>query len=188
MGPESFQHVSPAGQESCRPCRARRCLLKDCERWFEPARPQSRYCSGACALAARRWRRVQASRRYRASVGGREQRRAQNRRYRQRRREREMAAAVVAAAAVAAAADVAAAREGQRPALASKDFCERMCARPGCYETFAVQHAASCRRFCSVACRLALRRVLDREARYRARRRRWRRQRLTGRRQRLDSS
>ena len=33
-------------------------------------RPQSRYCSGACAAAARRWRRVKASRRYRASVNG----------------------------------------------------------------------------------------------------------------------
>ena len=44
---------------------------------------------------------------------------------------------------------------------------------------FAVPHEHSCQRFCSVACRLALRRVLDREARYRQRRRRWRRQRVT---------
>ena len=47
---------------------------------------------------------------------------------------------------------------------------------------FAVPPEGSCRRFCSVACRLALRRVLDREARYRQRRRRWRRQRLRARR------
>lgn len=174
-----MEHVPPAGQGPCRSRRRRQCLLKDCEGWFEPARPQSRYCSGACALAARRWRCVQASRRYRASVGGRERRREQNRRYRQRRREREMAAA---------AADAGAAREGQRPAAGSEDYGEQMCARPGCYVTFVVQHAASCRRFCSVACRLALRRVLDREARYRARRRRWRRERLTRRCHRPDTS
>ena len=143
-------------------------MLKGCERWFEPARPQSRYCSGDCAAAARRWRSVRASRRYRASDGGRVRRREQNRRYRQRRRERELAAA---------SAEAAAAREGQRPVPGDEDFCERMCARPGCYVTFVVKHAASCRRFCSVACRLALRRVLDREWRYRQRRRRWQRER-----------
>jgi hypothetical protein len=168
LGPDSFHDVFPSGQEASRPRRARRCLLKGCERWFEAARPQSRYCSGACAAAARRWRCVQASRRYRTSDGGRVRRREQNRRYRQRRRQREIASA-----------DAVATREGQRPAVGDADYCQRMCERPGCYVTFVVRHTASCRRFCSVACRLALRRVLDREARYRQRRRRWRRQRLT---------
>lgn len=179
MGPKSFQHVCAPGQEASRPRQARRCLLKGCERWFEPVRPQSRYCSGGCATAARRWRSVQASRRYRASDGGRVCRREQNRRYRQRRRERELAAA--SAVAVAA-------REGQRPALSGEDFCERMCARPGCYVTLVVRHEAACRRFCSVACRLALRRVLDREWRYRQRRRRWRRERRRRRGPRPDTS
>ena len=169
MGPDSFQHVLRRGQESCRPGRARRCLLKGCERWFEPAYPQSRYCSDDCAASARRWRSVWASRRYRASDGGRVRRREQNRRYRQRRRELELAAA---------SAEAAAAREGQRPGPGGEDFCERMCARPGCYVTFVVKHEARYRRFCSVACRLALRRVLDREWRYRQRRRRWRRERV----------
>jgi hypothetical protein len=179
LGPDSFQHVLPPGQEAGRPRRARRCLLKGCERLFEPARPQSRYCSDACASAARRWRCVQASRRYRSSAGGRMQRREQNRHYRQRRRQRQMAAA---------SADAVATREGQRPAPGGEDFGQRMCARPGCYVTFVVQHEASCRRFCSVACRLALRRVLDREWRYRQRRRRWRRERRRRRGPRPDSS
>ena len=161
MGPDAFQHVFPPGQESCRPRRARRCLLKDCERWFRPLRPQSRYCSGACAAAARRWRHVKASRRYRASAGGRACRCEQNRRYRQRRRQRTTNAP----------ADAVVACEGQRPTSGGEDFCERMCDRPGCYVCFVVKHEYSCRRFCSVACRLALRRVLDREARYRQRRR-----------------
>ena len=97
-----------------------------------------------------------------------------------------------AASAAAAASGVSAAgltwRVGQRPALGCQDCAWRRCARPGCYEWFAVQHDHSSKRFCSVACRLALRRVLDREERYLARRRRWRREQLTSRGGPLDSS
>lgn len=167
VGPESFHHLSWTRQESWRG-RTRRCLLKGCERHFRPKCPQSRYCSEECSGAARRWRRVKASRRYRASAHGQERRREQHRRYRQSRRER-----------LAASADVPAAREGKRPACAGEKSAERMCDRPGCYAVFAVRHEHSCRRFCTVVCRLALRRVLDREARYRQRRRRWRRERMT---------
>jgi hypothetical protein len=142
-------------------------LLKGCEQWFTPAYPQSRYCQEACRRAAERWRRVKASRRYRASPTGREQRREQNRQYRQRRRARSTAGD-----------DEPKEREGKRPADSSENFPGRMCDRPGCYVVFRVGHDHSRQRFCSVACRLALRRVLDREARYRQRRRRWRRQRL----------
>ncbi len=140
--------------------RPRRCLLKGCERPFWPRRPQARYCSEGCQQAARRWRRRQASQRYRATDRGLERRRDQAQRYRQRRRERQIASA-----------EAESLREGQRPASANEDCPRRRCERPGCYEQFSIQHEHSCQRFCSVACRLALRRVLDREARYRARRR-----------------
>ena len=179
MGPSSFHHPFSLRQGARRPRRARRCLLKGCERWFTPAYPQSRYCSRACQAAARRWRRAQASRRYRASGAGRQRRRAQHQRYRQRRRERATAAASAGTAAV---------RQGQRPARPGEDFVECLCARPGCYVTVWVNPARSRRRFCSLACCLALRRVLDREARYRQRRRRWRRERLTRRRWGPDTS
>ena len=179
MGPPSFHHLSSQGQGARRAHRPRRCLLKDCEQWFTPSYPQSRYCSPACREAARRWRRAQASRRYRASAAGRARRRAQQQCYRQRRRER---------AAAAASADVPAVREGQRPACPGEDFVECLCARPGCYVTFWVNPARSGRRYCSLVCRLALRRVLDRESRYRQRRRRWRRERMPRRRQRPDTS
>jgi Xaa-Pro aminopeptidase len=56
------------------------------------------------------------------------------------------------------------------------------------YVTFVVMDEDARQRFCSVACRLALRRVLDREARYRQRRRRWRREQRTRRCQRRDTS
>jgi len=100
----------------------------------------------------------------------------------------EPAAAAAAAVVTVASADVAARREGERPAWACEDFALRPCARPGCYVVFAVAHECSSKHFCSVACRLALRRVLDREARYRARRRRWRRQRVTRRQRPRDTS
>jgi hypothetical protein len=147
--------------------RYRRCLLKGCERPFRPPHPQARYCSASCRQAARRWRRWQASRRYRATAHGHERRREQQRRYRQRCRQRQ-----VEARAAAVPTGVPALREGQRPGSKSEDFWWRPCARPGCYVLFAVWHAYWPRRFCSLACCLALRRVLDREARYRARRRR----------------
>jgi len=113
---------------------------------------------------------VKASRAYRASDKGREQRREENRRYRERRAEREEAAAEKEASEKA--------REGKRMAFPSENFAERMCDRPGCYVLFWVKQDQSSQRFCSVMCRIALRRVLDREARYRQRRRRWRRQRV----------
>jgi hypothetical protein len=160
-----LQHVCGTRQETCHPCRERRCLLKGCERHFRPTHPQARYCSSGCRQAARRWRRRKASQRYRASAGGQERRREQQRRLRQRRREQ-----------AATTAEGAAERVGQRPAVSDEDFPQRLCDRPGCYVQFVVKHEWSCQRFCSVLCRLALRRVLDREARYRRRRRPgWRR-------------
>ena len=66
--------------------RGRRCLLKGCERWFVPARPQARYCGPACQAAAARWRRWKAQQRYRQTARGRACRCAQSRRHRVRRR------------------------------------------------------------------------------------------------------
>jgi len=165
-----------ARPEGC-PHRPRRCLLKGCERPFWPRRPQTRYCSEGCQQAARRWRRRQASQRYRATDQGLERRRFQAQRNRQRRRERQRGSAEAKSLC-----------EGQRPASAREDSRSRRCERPGCYEHFPVQQEHSCRRFCSVACRLALRRVLDREARYRARRRRRRCERVTKRARPPDTS
>ena len=164
MGPSSFHN--PSCQRPGTGCRPRLCLLKGCERRFTPSRPQSRYCGSLCAEAALRWRRVKASRCYRSGCEGRAKRREQNRHYRRRRRERT----------VSVSDGISELDEGKRPACASENFAGRMCARPGCYVVFGVQHEHSSRRFCSVACRLALRRVLDRESRYQQRRRRWRRQ------------
>jgi hypothetical protein len=169
VGPLQYPSEASPTQQGRSHYRQRRCLLKGCEQWYQPARPQSRYCSVACREAARRWRRWQASRRWRAAPQGRERRREQSRRYRLRRRVN------AAAAGSASAADVVAACEGQRPAVAGQDLVWRPCRRPGCYELFALQARSPSQHFCSCLCRRALRRVLDREAHWR--RRCWRRQR-----------
>jgi hypothetical protein len=162
--------------EGCRH-RRRRCLLKGCERLFWPRHWRSRFCSEACQEAARRWQRWQANQKYRATEKGREHRREQGQRYRQRQRERK-----------AASADAAAPREGERIQPGHKNSSAQPCQRPGCYELFTLPHEHSGKRFCSIACRLALRRVLDRETRYQARHRRPRCERVTRRPRSPDSS
>lgn len=159
LGLLEHERRSSPGQGSCRGPRRRRCLLKGCERFFQPRHPQSRYCGPACQQEARRWRRWRAGRTWRKTEGGRQCRRRQSCRYRQRvrqRRKTERAAAEER-------------REGQRPAACGK---ESPCARPGCYELFAPTRRSPHQRFCSCLCRQALRRVIQREARWGRRRKR----------------
>ena len=157
MGPTQRPLKCSRLQEGCasgclpRP-RRRLCLLKRCERPFEPSRPQTRYCSADCRSAARQWRCWRASRTYRASEEGQVRRREQSRRYRERlkaRLEPEEPAAD--------------SREGQRPARLFKGFC---CARLGCYELFPRYCRSPLQNFCGPLCRKALRRVRQREARW----------------------
>jgi hypothetical protein len=169
--------------------RRRRCLLKDCECWFQPRCPQAHYCCVGCQREGERWRRWRGNQRYRVSEGGKARRREQCRRYRERQRQISVApvcadppeihidrAGVAGELATATSADVAAStalkREGERPAEFFEAAEARPCDRPGCYCLFVPKGNASGQRFCCVECRRALRRVLDREARWRQRRRR----------------
>jgi hypothetical protein len=135
--------------------RARICLLKGCEKWFSPLHPLSRYCSEACADAARLWSRRLAAQRYRASAQGKERRRQQACRYRERvrqRREQPEAQAAVC--------------EGHQEA---EDSEKVPCLRPGCYERFPPSRRSPLKKFCSALCRQALQRVERREARWQRR-------------------
>jgi hypothetical protein len=132
--------------------RARICLLKGCEQWFSPPHPLSRYCSKACAGAARLWSRRQAAERYRASEGGKQRRRQQARRYRERVRQREAIASDAC--------------EGHQEGADSEKI---PCCRPGCYERFSTECRSPLKRFCCALCREALRRVRQREARWQRR-------------------
>jgi hypothetical protein len=156
--------------------RPRCCLLKGCGQLFWSRHPRSRYCSAECRRAARDWQCWWWSQRYRATENGKQKRREQSKRYRERVRERVREREQQQEA---ASADAESPREGQRKASEPEVFSGKACVRPGCYELFAIPHEHSNKRFCSVACRLALRRVLDREGRYQARRRRMRCERVT---------
>ena len=166
----------------------RRCLLKGCERWFLPRRPQARYCSPACQEDARRWRCWMARQRYRATPNGQQRRRDQARRYRSRGHPRsslsepapplhhvEPAPAVVDAQPLTTTDSpitVSDPTVGQRPAEIPEKIPGLPCHRPGCYVLFLPSPRSPEQRFCSGSCRQALRRVRQREARLRLRRRR----------------
>jgi hypothetical protein len=154
--------------------RRRRCLLKGCGQWFQPTHPQCRYCSAACREAARRWRHWHAQHKYRSSGKGREHRQQQARRYRERCQSRPRAAVPPGPAgnAAAASANPSTVCEGKRPAQKSEEVLLGPCDRPGCYVLFPAGAGCKPRRFCCVLCRKALRCVLEREARWRQRRRR----------------
>lgn len=96
MGP-SESPTSPAGKQAsrrkrirCQP-RARRCLLKGCERRFHPCQARQRYCSKGCREAAREWSRWKAQQRYRDTAAGKEKRNGQSQRYRERVKKRPQA-------------------------------------------------------------------------------------------------
>jgi hypothetical protein len=166
----------------------RRCLLKGCERWFLPDRPQARFCSPACQDAARRWRRWRAAQRYRATTHGKQHRSDQARRYRSRRQRRstgteppppppqvEPEPPLVMAQSPATTdppTTLPPAGEGQRPDRNPEQCSGRPCDRPGCYDLFLPTPRSPLQHFCSCSCRRALRRVQQREARLRQRRRR----------------
>jgi hypothetical protein len=85
--PAEEQGHGPAARRGCRQRgapRARHCLLKGCERRFDPRRAAQRYCSEECRRAARRWSRWKAQQSYRATAAGKDKRNEQSRRYRER--------------------------------------------------------------------------------------------------------
>jgi hypothetical protein len=163
VGPSSHSmlDLSPGQVQSChtRPHGCRRCLLKGCERWFTPARPQARYCSPHCQMAARRWRRWRASQRYRSTEPGKQRRRQQSQRYRQRQPPSPQPPADPPPP------------EGQRPARNPQHSAGCACDRPGCYDFFTPEPRCPDRRFCTPSCRNALRRVRQRELKLVERRR-----------------
>lgn len=142
----------------------RECLLKGCGCWFVARHHFQRYCSKACAAAYRRWRRWRDQVRYRSSDKGKEARRKQCQRRRERHKTMEMAASQHDPSLARAKAGPDPTCEGH-PFVQGPDFFP--CDRPGCYVPFRRSPRSPLRRFCSSACRLALRRVRLREARWR---------------------
>ena len=193
MGHSQFPLILSQGQSPDslpgHPC-SRQCLLKGCERWFLPHHFQDRYCSAECRVAARLWRRWHAAMRYRATANGKQRRREQAQRHRDRQRlwsaapepvphtpEIEPAASVIDQDVPPLADPPTAVNSpcvGQRPAEIRENSRLWPCGRPGCYALFPLSPRSPRQHFCSCSCRRALRRVWQREARLRRRRRRGR--------------
>ncbi len=191
MGPSECPRALASGQPGnfrrWHPC-CRRCLLKDCERWFLPPWPQARYCSPTCQEAAQHWRSWHAGQTYRATIQGKERRREQARRHRERAQQRsglaepasptplsEPALPAIEAQTTSDSIPIIPAGNqsvGQRPAEILPKSCGLPCSRPGCYVLFLPSPRSPDQHFCSGSCRLALRRVRQRETRLRRRRRR----------------
>jgi len=138
-------------------CRTRLCLLKGCKKGFRPHCPSARYCSAVCRAAARRWSIRRAQQLYRRSVKGRIRRAQQCRNYRKQRRENSNERPTKENLATNTVS------EGDHCTLSAGIFC----ARPGCYEYPLLTKRSPLKKFCSVQCRQALRRVLERESRWR---------------------
>ena len=153
MGPQSGSTTSARRQAPWVQRRKKRlCLLKECEEWFLPDHPSSRYSRSACEEGAREWSRWKARTGYRASQKGKERRRAQSERHRTRRAEESTGPAAAGRQAPVG---------HHHPVPAGFSSCDR----PGCYEPFERTKRSPDQRFCAAQCRKALRRVRLREAR-----------------------
>jgi hypothetical protein len=184
--PRALVSGQPGGFHRWHPC-CRRCLLKDCDRWFLPPWHQARYCSPACREAAEHWRSWHAGQTYKATIQGKERRREQARRHRERAQQRsalaeqaahtppiEPASLVIEAQTASDSTPITPVdcpSVGQRPAEILPKSCGLPCSRPGCYVLFLPWPRSPDQHFCSGSCRQALRRVRQREARLRRRRR-----------------
>lgn len=134
----------------------RACLLKGCEKSFQPQHHLSRYCSEECVRGAKAWRRWVSDKKYRATDQARELRRQQSQRYRQRCKEREIDMND----------PVDPGSEGDTKGKTKK---KSYCDRPGCYERFTPKPQSPHQKYCSPDCYKAMRRVLIREKRWRER-------------------
>jgi hypothetical protein len=152
----------PHHKGTCRRCaRARRprprlCLRKGCGRTYQPRRLNQRYCQDPeCLREVRRWQaaRRQAKRRQDATA------KAQHAAAERARRARAPSSTQPSKPP-----EVAAAR-GHAARILLSLF---LCARPGCYEP-PLKSGRQQARYCCAACREAVRRVLERERKWRLR-------------------
>jgi len=145
----------------------RRCHRKGCEAVFVPRCWNQRYCrQPACLRELHRWQAAkrQQRRRNRAEV------RRQHAEAERQRRSRQRATRRAAPAAVSSSSSVSNAPATSRAWSRSKQPPENFCDRPGCFEAV----RPSCRapsRYCGDTCREAVRRVRDRERKWKRRHR-----------------
>ena len=133
------------------------CLRKGCGRKYRPCRWNQRYCQDAeCLRLVRRWQAAKRQRRRRTAPEGRQKHAEAERQRRERCRARNNASFV----------DRSSPREAPPCAWSrSRKFPQIFCDRPGCYDAPRPSLRVPAR-YCSDACRSALRRVQDRERKW----------------------
>ena len=135
----------------------RLCLRKDCGNRFQPSRWNQRYCQQPdCLREVRRWQAAKRQRRRRQSPQQRQQH-AQAERQRRKQKKQQVTSQNTATKQSPSDPD----RAWSRSKNSFEDFCDR----PGCYEARRSSSRAAAR-YCSDACRQALRRVTDRERKW----------------------
>lgn len=157
---------SPGGCGQNRCLRPRICLRLGCGHCYQPRRWNQRFCQEpACSLELRRWQAAKRQRRCREDPASRQRHAASQRRRRRQAREK---AALAAASRPSGAVDATAKPVVDQPPGAwsrckryPKDFCDR----PGCYEPTREALRVQAK-YCSDACREAMRRVVDRERKW----------------------
>jgi hypothetical protein len=139
--------------------RPRICLRKGCGRQYQPRRWNQRYCQDAeCLRLVRRWLAARRQARRRQDDAAKTQH-AEAQRARRRR--------VTSLPQAAKDREVAAAR-GHAAKILLPPLPTPLCDRPGCHEA-PVKSGRNQARYCCPSCRQALRRVLDRERKWRVR-------------------
>lgn len=142
------QHTANAANRTATP-RARVCLRKGCGQLYTPQRWNQRYCQDAeCLRLVRRWQAAQRRAKFRSALETRQKLAAAERQRRQQRRSEAGTAAASGA--------------WSRSKIISRG---RLCHRPGCYQSPRDSiRTEAC--YCGDSCRLAMRRVRDRERKW----------------------
>lgn len=162
MGHSQHTKASSSAARHASRLRPRICLRQGCGSVFQPTRWNQRYCpDGECRRLVRRWQAARRQRKHRAREENR-QRHAQAERSRRERNRRQATPTPEPATSAASAVEI---REQDSAWSRSKGYPEIFCDRPGCYEPprESVRVPA---RYCSDACRQAVRRVCDRERKW----------------------
>jgi len=157
-----LQHTPTSTSSArARPFPPRECARKACVRTFPPRHWRQRYCQESnCLRELRRWQALKRQRRRRATPEGR-RKHAQAEQERRRRR---------AAGEEMSSNDSRHKEKEQRAWSRNKEIPEVFCDRPGCYQAPQSSQRAPAR-YCGNDCRRVMRRVLDRERKWRSRKR-----------------
>jgi hypothetical protein len=163
-----FQHKAKQNSSTSRRSvrrsrlRPRICLRKDCNRKFQPRRRNQLYCQDPqCQRKLRRWQAARRQRNRRATAEGRGKHAQAERERRQRRRAEDKASPL----------DKSSPKGAQTCAWSrTTRIPENFCDRPGCYHPRRYSPRVPAR-YCSDACRQAMRRVQDRQRKWQRRNR-----------------